>query len=82
MRTKYPDWSQAVNPVMAWQELAMSPVDQRDRPSELSFFVPVVLPEHPPRLTAPLTGVLLYAGAAALLWWFALRRFEREGREE
>lgn len=82
MTTEYPDWSRAVNPVMAWQELAMTPADQHDRPSDLTFFIPAVLPDHPPRLMAPLAGVLLYAGAAALLWWFALRRFEREGRED
>jgi len=82
MRTEFPDWSRAINPVMAWQELAMTPADRGDRHMDLSDLVPRLLPDHPPRLMAPLAGVILYAGAAALLWWAAMRRFEREGRED
>lgn len=77
----YPSWSRVINPVMAWQELAMTPDEgatsgwQRDWDFRL-------FPQERPRLMEPLAGVVLYALAAALLWWRALRRFEREGREE
>jgi ABC-type transport system involved in multi-copper enzyme maturation permease subunit len=76
---RFPRWSQVVNPVMAWEELAMIPnetgVNSRTWPWHF-------VPDHAPQLKAPLAGVVVYAGAAALLWWAALRRFEREGRED
>ena len=75
----FPDWSRVVNPVMAWEALAMTP---KETGNDSGQWNPLFLPDHPPRLMAPLAGVVLYAAAAALLWWLALRRFEREGREE
>lgn len=82
IRKEFPEWSRAINPVMGWQELAMTPDDRPVGRPEFGYPVPRLLPDHPPRLLAPLAGVILYAGAAALLWWTALRRFEREGRED
>jgi len=84
MTKVFPTWSRVVNPLMAWQELAMNPIDdpagydmgyRKWRP-------PYLLPDYTPNLTVPLTGILLYAFAAGVLWLLAVRRFEREGREE
>jgi hypothetical protein len=78
----FPDWSRAVNPVMAWQELAMTPEDEARGYNGFREWDPRFWPKQPPHLAPPLTGVVVYGLAAALLWWLALRRFEREGREE
>jgi ABC-type transport system involved in multi-copper enzyme maturation permease subunit len=80
--TVYPDWSRALNPVMAWQELAMSPDDQPTGHNGMRPWNPRFVPDQTPNLKLPLAGVAVYGSAAALLWWLALRRFEREGREE
>lgn len=79
---EFPDWSRAANPVMAWQELAMSPDDAANGPYGFRKWRMPAMPDNPPRLLYPLTGVVAYAAAALLLWWLALRRFEREGRED
>jgi ABC-type transport system involved in multi-copper enzyme maturation permease subunit len=79
---EYPDWSRAINPVMGWQELAMSPDELGGTRLPAPGLRPVFLPADSPRLLAPLIGVGAYGIATGLLWWFALRRFEREGREE
>jgi ABC-type transport system involved in multi-copper enzyme maturation permease subunit len=76
---KFPRWSQVVNPVMAWEQLAMTPNDTGVNSGK---WPGQFLPDHPPQLKASLAGVALYTGAAALLLWAALRRFEREGRED
>jgi ABC-type transport system involved in multi-copper enzyme maturation permease subunit len=80
----YPTWSRVVNPVMAWQDLAMTPAD--DPPGSfdgLRQWRPRVLPDRPAaRLLPPLAGVLIHGLAAAGLWSLAVRRFDREGREE
>jgi hypothetical protein len=78
---RFPDWSRVINPVMAWEELAMTPGDA-DGSSRQRDWYPRFLPEQPPRLVAALAGVILYAAAAGLLWWLAVRRFDREGRED
>jgi len=84
MTKVFPTWSRVVNPLMAWQELAMNPVDdpagydmgyRKWRP-------PYLMPDYTPSLIPPLTGVLLYGSAAGVLWLLAVRRFDREGREE
>jgi len=77
-----PDWSRMVNPVMAWQELAMTPDDPPTGMYGMRDSTPRWLPDQPPRLLDPLKGVAVYGIAAGLLWWLALRRFEREGRED
>jgi hypothetical protein len=79
---EFPEWSRIVNPVMAWEELAMTPNDE-DRGFN-GFRIPRMrlVPDEPPRLRAPLIGVAIYALLAGALWWAAVRRFEREGREE
>jgi ABC-type transport system involved in multi-copper enzyme maturation permease subunit len=79
----FPEWSRVANPVMAWQSLAMNPVD--DPPVGYNgsrLWDPTVFPKQKPQLTAALAGVAAYGIAAGLLWFLALRRFEREGREE
>ena len=79
----FPEWSRIANPLMAWQALAMNPED--DPPGGYMGFRewrPHVLPDQRPNLIAPLSGVLLYAASAGLLWLLAVRRFDREGREE
>ena len=79
----FPEWSRVANPVMAWQSLAMNPED--DPPVGYNgsrIWDPTVFPKQKPHLTAPLAGVAAYGIAAGLLWLLALRRFEREGREE
>jgi hypothetical protein len=83
-RIEYPTWSRVVNPVMAWQELAMTPEDPDPPrgPYGQRLWNPRILPDQTPKLLAPLAGVALYAAAAGGLWWLALRRFDREGREE
>jgi ABC-type transport system involved in multi-copper enzyme maturation permease subunit len=85
MVTVFPDWSRVVNPVMAWQELAMTPDDPPggDYGFRKSGQSPLRLsPDRAPNLVGPLAGVLLYGAGAGLLWFLAVRRFEREGREE
>jgi hypothetical protein len=83
LTTVYPDWSRAVNPVMAWQELAMTPVDDpADGYNGYRQWRPRFWPDEKPRLVVPLAGVVIYGLGAGLLWWLALRRFEKEGREE
>lgn len=59
-----PAWVAAVNPLAAWNRLAVAPG---------GFDAARVAPAA--------GGVVLFAGLAGLLWWSALRRFEREGRE-
>lgn len=79
-----PSWSRVANPVMGWQELAMSPdvlSPTRDNSRPGGFHLRL-LPEQSPHLFAPLLGVGIYAVTAAGLWLLALRRFECEGREE
>jgi hypothetical protein len=79
----FPEWSRVANPVMAWQSLAMNSED--DPPNgDYGYrkWDPTVFPKQKPHLTAPLAGVAAYGIAAGLLWFLALRRFEREGREE
>jgi ABC-type transport system involved in multi-copper enzyme maturation permease subunit len=79
----YPTWSRVVNPVMAWQELAMSPHDPPGRYNGLREGGFHFMPNRPtPAIVAALGGVLLYVAAAGVLWLRAVRRFEREGREE
>jgi ABC-type transport system involved in multi-copper enzyme maturation permease subunit len=80
--TVYPDWSRVANPVMAWQELAMSPDDPPGGYNGLRPWKPRWAPDQPPNLMLPLAGVAAHGLAAAVLWWLALRRFDREGREE
>jgi hypothetical protein len=75
----YPEWSEIVNPVMAWEVLAMTP---RETATGSAFWQLSLFPDHTPQLLAPLASIVLYAVAAGLLWWLALRRFEREGRED
>ena len=78
-----PEWSRVANPAMAWQALAMNPEeDPPEGPYGSRKWRPRVVPDQPPRLAAPLAGVAVYGVAAGLLWLLALRRFEREGREE
>jgi ABC-type transport system involved in multi-copper enzyme maturation permease subunit len=80
---EFPEWSRAANPVMAWQELAMSPDDAADGSyGNRKWRILPIVPDSPPRLQYPLCGVAVYCVASALLWWLALRRFEREGRED
>ena len=78
-----PAWGPIVNPALALYELSMEP-EQEARYNYNSYQPhPLLLtPKEQPRLLAPLAGVTLYAAAAGLLWLLALRRFEREGREE
>jgi ABC-type transport system involved in multi-copper enzyme maturation permease subunit len=79
----YPEWSRVVNPVMAWQALAMNPED--DPAGGYNGLRDVklrVLPDKRPKLMAPLAGLALYGMSAGVLWLLALRRFNREGREE
>jgi hypothetical protein len=78
----YPEWSRVANPVMGWQELAMTPYDPPDGFNGFREWYPRLVPDKKPQLMAPLAGVGVYALAAGLLWWLALRRFEREGRTE
>jgi ABC-type transport system involved in multi-copper enzyme maturation permease subunit len=79
---EFPDWSRILNPAMAGQELAMT----SDEPPRLvdgyRDWNVRVLPDRTPRLLAPLAGVLLYTIASSVLWLLALRRFDREGRDE
>jgi hypothetical protein len=82
MTTAYPTWSRVVNPGMAWAELAMTPDDPPDGYNGYRRWRPRVMPDHWPDLVPPLAGVLLYGLAAGGLWLMAVRRFEREGREE
>ena len=82
METVYPEWSRAVNPLMAWQALAMSPEDPPGGFNGMRPWKPRWVPDEPPHLQLPLVGVGAHGLLAALLWWLALRRFEREGREE
>lgn len=79
--TEYPTWSRTANPLMAWQELAMSPENPpgwNGLPEWQLWLRPVRWPD----LMPPMAGVGAYAAAAGLLWLLALRRFEREGRED
>jgi ABC-type transport system involved in multi-copper enzyme maturation permease subunit len=80
-RTEYPKWSRVISPVMAWQELTMSPDDPLAGSNSARGFHPRIIPDHHPRLLAPLVGVGIFGIAAGLLWLLAVRRFEREGRE-
>jgi ABC-type transport system involved in multi-copper enzyme maturation permease subunit len=79
---EYPEWSRVVNPMMAWAELAMTPEDDERGMNGFHKWEPRWTPDRPPRLLAPLAGIAVHGFAAALLWWLALRRFEREGRED
>jgi hypothetical protein len=79
--TVYPEWSRVANPVMAWQELAMSPDDPPGDYNGYRRWRPRFVPDQPPNLVLPLGGAAAHGLAAAILWWLALRRFEREGRE-
>jgi ABC-type transport system involved in multi-copper enzyme maturation permease subunit len=82
-RKEYPAWSRVVNPVLAWQELAMTP-EETGIPTAVRFPWRLrVLPDRPPRDLVPAAGgVVLYGAAAGALGLLARRRFEREGREE
>jgi ABC-type transport system involved in multi-copper enzyme maturation permease subunit len=79
---EYPAWSRVVNPLMAWQSLAMTPDDPPGAFNGLRAGGRSVKPDHFPDLIPPMIGVFLYGVAAGLFWLLALRRFEREGREE
>ncbi|HVK12866.1 MAG TPA: hypothetical protein VM597_29205 [Gemmataceae bacterium] len=76
-----PEWGPVVNPALALYELSMHP-DRGPGYSTYGLHPFLVVPDKPPRLLAPLAGVTLYAAAGGLLWLLALRRFEREGRED
>ncbi len=81
--TVFPEWSEAANPLMGWQQLTMSPGDETPTsPSLVDQIRSRLLPTKAPHLLAPLTGIGIYALAAGALWLLGLRRFEREGREE
>jgi ABC-type transport system involved in multi-copper enzyme maturation permease subunit len=81
--TVYPAWSRVANPGMAWEELAMTPAeDPPDGYNGSRKWRPRVSPDEWPDLRPPLAGVLLYGLLAGGLWLLAVRRFEREGREE
>jgi hypothetical protein len=67
---------------MAWEELAMTPDDPPGGYNGMREWHPRVRPERWPDLRPPLAGVLLYGVLAGGLWLLAVRRFEREGREE
>jgi ABC-type transport system involved in multi-copper enzyme maturation permease subunit len=79
---EFPDWSCVVNPALTWRELAMTPDYLPDGHNGLRKWKLRALPDNPPRLLAPVTGVLLFAFASGGLWLLALRRFDREGRDE
>jgi ABC-type transport system involved in multi-copper enzyme maturation permease subunit len=79
---EYPAWSRVVNPLMAWEELAMTPDDAPIGWNGSRPWHPRIVPDETPRVWPSLLGLVLHGVAAGLLWYFALRRFEREGREE
>jgi ABC-type transport system involved in multi-copper enzyme maturation permease subunit len=79
---EFPSWSRVVNPAMAWQDLAMTPEDPNQGQSAVREWKFRVLPDHTPRILAPLAGVLLFTIASGVLWLLALQRFKNEGREE
>lgn len=82
LRIVYPRWSQVVNPILGWQELAMTPeVGPKDYAIGTSSWIRVV-PLKWPDITDSLVGTALYGGLGWLLWLLSLRRFEKEGREE
>jgi ABC-type transport system involved in multi-copper enzyme maturation permease subunit len=80
--TVYPAWSRVANPGLAWAELAMTPDDPPTGYNGSRNWWPRFFPDQWPDLVAPLAGVLLYGLAAGGLWLLAVRRFEREGREQ
>ena len=80
---EFPAWSRVANPVMAWEELAMTPDEPPTGYNGMRDWQPPrLLPKRSPSLLAPLAGIGIYGVATACLWLLALRRFEREGREE
>jgi ABC-type transport system involved in multi-copper enzyme maturation permease subunit len=83
MTTAYPTWSRVANPGMAWEELAMTPDDPPGGFNGYREWKGFQLrPDRWPDLVPPLAGVFLYGVLAGALWLLAVRRFEREGREE
>ena len=80
-RRERPKWGPIVNPALALYGLSMEP-NQVPRYRGTGPHDFLLVPEVPPRLAAPLAGVILYAAAAGGLWLLAMRRFDREGRED
>jgi ABC-type transport system involved in multi-copper enzyme maturation permease subunit len=79
---EYPTWSRVVNPVMAWQELAMTPDDPPNGYNGQRYWFPRFGPVGTPELLPALAGIVIYGGAAVGFWLLARRRFDREGCEE
>ena len=79
-RIVYPEWSRAMNPIMGWQSLAMTPEEKPVYVGKQEKYLRLV-PDQWPRLLNPLAGVALYGALAWLCWVLALRTFEKEGRE-
>ena len=62
-----PDWSRVVNPMMAWQEMAMTPDDPPGGYNGMRKGKPRLVPDEPPRLLFPL-GRTVAASVAPGRW--------------
>jgi ABC-type transport system involved in multi-copper enzyme maturation permease subunit len=77
-RQEYPDWTRVLNPLLAWGRLAFRynySVGQYEWGRGYDAW-PVGFADIAPALLCP----VLYAAVGGLLWFLAVRRFEREGR--